>query len=397
MYLPVDLGDQVEKHCGSAPKAAARALYDLDGNLGESYAVATDHWLVLFSKRVGSEFTSQRFPMEEIADMAINDDRAFLYLDIMVAGKKFHLKFSSWDRGDLEQITDLWTEQSGRLAVEGETPIKTASTAPNAPATLSPLTAFCASVHAMIQADGHVDQVELNILQNAVPSRPEIEAGKHYLSQVGQESLLARLREALDSPQRLCLLANLIDVAMADGLLRSKEQRLLDQFREALNISEVDYQSLFDTLRIENQLAVFEEDPSVIADADLSPLAAFVAALYAMIQVDDNADPKELAVLWHLVDDHAATNQGMNFFARGGIEGVLHRVPRSLNHAQQLCLMANLLKVAMIDGVLRSSEQQLLTRFKEATGISDADYEALYDVLLLKNNLSVFASPVGSG
>ncbi len=115
-----------------------------------------------------------------------------------------------------------------------------------------------------------------------------------------------------------------------------------------------------------------------------------------MIHADGNADTHELAILWHLIDDHTATHQGMNFLAARGIEALLKRVTGELNPAQKLCLIANLIKVAMIDGVLRSSEQRLLARFKQAADISDQDYQAIYDVLMLKNNLSVFAPPEGS-
>lgn len=396
MYLPIELGDQIRRDGSGEPQAAVRGLYDIDGNLGESYAVASDRWLTLFSKRVGQPFSSRRLAMEEIDELTIQDDRAFLYLQIKAAGQTFQLKFSTWDRADLEQITALWSEHSGRLAVEGEAHLKTTASSTSAPETLDALTAFCASVHALIQADGHADQVELNILQQAVPDPSLIEQGRRHLERTGVEGLLPQLKAVLNPSQRLCLLANLIEVAMADGVLRSKEQRLLERFQAALEISEPDYQAVFNTLRIGHQLAVFADEGPRSAEHELNPLAAFVAALHAMVQADGAADPKEQAILWHLVDDPVASHQGMNFLATHGSEALLNRLNILLTPSQKLCLLANLIKAAMIDGVLRSAEQRLLDRFREALAISDRDYQAIFDVQMLKNNLSVFALPEGS-
>ena len=397
MYLPIELGDQLRRDGSGEPQAVARGLYDLDGNLGESYVVAGDQWLMLFSKRVGQPFTSRRLGMEEIDELAIQDDRAFLYLQIQAAGQKFHLKFSTWDRADLDKIAALWSEHSGRLAVDGEASVQTSTTPATTLPPLDPLTAFCASVHAIIQADGHVDQVELNNLQNVVRDPSIIEQGRQCLDQAGLAGLLPRLKPTLNHSQKLCLLANLIDVSMADGLLRSKEQQMLERFRAALEINEADFQALFDTLTIENQLAVFVDENRPGTSEALSPLAALVASLHAMIQADGAADPKELNLLRRLIDDPSVSAFGLKFLAAHGIEELLNRLNALLTPPQKLCLLANLLKVAMADGLLRSTEQRLLARFKEATGVSDRDYQALFDVLLLKNNLSVFAPPEDAG
>ena len=51
----------------------------------------------------------------------------------------------------------------------------------------------------------------------------------------------------------------------------------------------------------------------------------------------------------------------------------------------------NLIAVAMADGQLRAAEQEQIVRFRSALGISDAAYDAIFNALMLKNNLSVFA------
>ncbi|MBN2640244.1 MAG: TerB family tellurite resistance protein [Victivallales bacterium] len=61
----------------------------------------------------------------------------------------------------------------------------------------------------------------------------------------------------------------------------------------------------------------------------------------------------------------------------------------SLDSQQSLCFYANMLETAMTDGVLKSEEQQMLRDFGRHMNI-DADAIAkIWDVLLIKNQLSV--------
>lgn len=52
-------------------------------------------------------------------------------------------------------------------------------------------------------------------------------------------------------------------------------------------------------------------------------------------------------------------------------------------------IKGNLGPVAMADGSLRGAEQQLFERFKLAIGMDAAEFQRLFDALLLKNNLAV--------
>lgn len=74
-------------------------------------------------------------------------------------------------------------------------------------------------------------------------------------------------------------------------------------------------------------------------------------------------------------------------------DDLLSQLGAVLDKTQKQCLMANVIAVAMVDGALQGEEQECLQRFKQAMEISPEEYAALYDVLLLKNNLTVLAVP----
>ena len=70
---------------------------------------------------------------------------------------------------------------------------------------------------------------------------------------------LAELRGLLSQDQKLCLLANLVDLAMTDNTIRSTEKSLLHQFRETLGVEENDYDAIFDVLLLRHSVGVFPD------------------------------------------------------------------------------------------------------------------------------------------
>jgi len=53
-------------------------------------------------------------------------------------------------------------------------------------------------------------------------------------------------------------------------------------------------------------------------------------------------------------------------------------------------MMANLVEMAMIDGLVRGKERKLLSQVREAVGVEKENFDAIFEVLMLKNNRSVF-------
>ncbi len=75
MHFPHDLQQQFEDAVGGdAPKAVVRAMYDIKGNLGETYLACNDVVLVLFSKRVGGRHKRHEFALKDIESCYVGDD-----------------------------------------------------------------------------------------------------------------------------------------------------------------------------------------------------------------------------------------------------------------------------------------------------------------------------------
>ena len=116
----------------------------------------------------------------------------------------------------------------------------------------------------------------------------------------------------------------------------------------------------------------------------------FCAALQLLVQVDGTVDPEEQHLANRIIGDPALANQANEWLREHGQDALLTALPKLLDRDQALCLLANLIEIAMVDGLLRSRERELLEAVQKALALTDNDYQAMYDILLIKNNLAVF-------
>lgn len=391
MKLPEEIARRLAGSGGQTSPTAARALYDLEGNLGETWAATDGQTLLLLSKRIGGEPKLTQIPLGAVDDLHVRDDGAFAYLQWQAQGTATKLKFSIWDRHDLDTICAAWANATGNKSCEGTRHLQLDSVGSAHPsaAPLTPLVAFCTAIHGMIRADGQADPVELFVLQTAVHDPDAIAHGRLWLETHGEAELLKHLPGLLNDEQKICLLANAAAVGLEDGLWRTSEQTWLEQLRGALGVSEADFQPVLDVLLIQQSLSVFESDSGALA-GPASPLSLFAASLQAMAEADGGVGQDEQTLLWLLVDEPELASQAAGQLQREGLAGVIRHAGLLLTDPQKHCLLANLLRVAMVDGVLRSREQSLLETFRLGLGVAEGTWQAIHHALLVKNNLTVF-------
>lgn len=89
----------------------------------------------------------------------------------------------------------------------------------------------------MIAADGDIDEDELAILRRIDGPRatPAWDAALKAWKKHGFDECIALVAKFIDRSHVNPLMANLIDIAMADGHLAGDEQKLLEAYMEALS------------------------------------------------------------------------------------------------------------------------------------------------------------------
>lgn len=124
---------------------------------------------------------------------------------------------------------------------------------------LTPKSAFVLSAMTLIAADGQIDEEEIFALRRLVKGDTEAikNAQKVWQANPNLKDLLPLIASALDEKQKEVVIANLIDLAMADGILAGAEKELLTLYLQAFNIGEEKVKPVIDVVALKNNTAVF--------------------------------------------------------------------------------------------------------------------------------------------
>ena len=120
-------------------------------------------------------------------------------------------------------------------------------------------------------------------------------------------------------------------------------------------------------------------------------MIGFCAALCSVAMVDDTAHPAEMRMMQQTIDDSDLVMAGIIYHRAVGSSELLSQLDERFDRKQKLCVLANMMAMAMVDGAIRGAELALLRHAAQTFAINKDDFGALYDVLLLKNNTSIFS------
>ena len=128
---------------------------------------------------------------------------------------------------------------------------------------LTPAIALATSMIYMMASDGEIDDEEINYLAvklYAIGDAEELMSlSQKYSKKQNLEAFQKEANEKLTEDQKFTILANLIDILLADGDADEDEQSLFFSFVEAFGISEDDIQPYIDIISVKNDLASFVE------------------------------------------------------------------------------------------------------------------------------------------
>lgn len=124
----------------------------------------------------------------------------------------------------------------------------------------------------------------------------------------------------------------------------------------------------------------------------LTPQAGLLLSAITMVAIDGDVDDDEVAIIRRL-DGNDKTNDweaAVKTWKTQPLEKCIALAAGSMNGEQQLTAIANLIDIAMADGILAGSEQQLLEAYVEAFDVDTGEIEKIVTVIATKNNKSIF-------
>jgi hypothetical protein len=219
MHVPDELSARITSESKTQPVVGARALYDLDGNLAETHAIATATALWICTRLLGEPYTTTSLPWAEISGFHVKQERVFAHLQWNTQERPYALKFSNWDAPQLDAMCRLWenhthgTTRPSTSSHSDTTEIQppsaiVPSTPPPEPLAVSPVVSslelFCASINTMIEVDDHIDMAELGYLSHRVKKVEAMQRGHAFLQEHGIDAILQVAPEVLDSKLVAC-------------------------------------------------------------------------------------------------------------------------------------------------------------------------------------------------
>ena len=125
---------------------------------------------------------------------------------------------------------------------------------------------------------------------------------------------------------------------------------------------------------------------------EITPRRALTISLIYCMGADGEIDPEEVGHLLSVMGRSATRDElerCMRHARATPPEQFLTEAAPKLNDAQRLCILLNMVDSAMADGVAEQGERDLIARYQQAFGISDAALEPYFRALIAKNERTV--------
>ncbi|ALC50538.1 TerB family tellurite resistance protein [Bacillus thuringiensis] len=137
----------------------------------------------------------------------------------------------------------------------------------------------------------------------------------------------------------------------------------------------------------------------------MEPHFAFATSLLYMMGADGEYDNEELGQLLSVL---GGKNKGGTIYVGGNNDDLLEKAIKyvrknsldtflkeaapSLTDAQKMCILVNLIDSSLSDGEAEREEQMMFGKFLQAFDISEERFKPFFEVIVLKNDRSVFTN-----
>lgn len=140
--------------------------------------------------------------------------------------------------------------------------------------------------------------------------------------------------------------------------------------------------------------SMFKSDTPV----EMTPPMAFASSMLYCMAADGEMDQEEIAHLvsiigadiGRVVDPRRLIDESFKYVRRTPVEQFLAEVAPKLSREQKICILLNMIDSIMADGQAEQAEQQLFSRFMQAFGIPEQEFQGHFSVLIAKNNRAIF-------
>ena len=263
-FLPTKIKEQVKTLVADkVPISLARSSTTLDGAAGESYVLGYEDKLIVFSRKLGqNDYTSISGDFgKDIGLVKVRKEGVNTFLDTEIGGKQYSLKFSSFEEKSLNPIAAKWQNASsgGGTGVTAES-VPSEKTAPASDSSsdgkLSLTAGLAVGLMFVAAVDDEVAPEEDQYITYTFNNDQALlrSALSYYKSHSFDEFLIAV--SYMNQEQKLCYVANMMELGMSDGVLHRSEMKFIRQFCDYMEVTDEEYDTIKQILLIKNKLSI---------------------------------------------------------------------------------------------------------------------------------------------
>ncbi|WP_433773512.1 TerB family tellurite resistance protein [Bacillus wiedmannii] len=137
----------------------------------------------------------------------------------------------------------------------------------------------------------------------------------------------------------------------------------------------------------------------------MEPHFAFATSLLYMMGADGEYDNEELGQLLSVLggknkggtiyvggNNDDLLEKAIKYIRKNSLDTFLKEAAPALTDAQKMCILVNLIDSSLSDGEAEREEQVMFGKFLQAFDISEERFKPFFEVIVLKNDRSVFTN-----
>ena len=259
---------------------------------------------------------------------------------------------------------------------------------PDEPIELTPFLSLAAALLYMLMADGEIDDHESSQLQAVIGGNQDVlELAYEYVETVSLDQFLNDALPVLSNEDKLCILCNLCDCLLADGVCQAVEEELFQKICGSFGYSKKSFSPYYSAIALKNEKSLLGPyEPTQIDENLITPHFAMAASLIYMMSADGDIAEEEIGQLQVVIGEFENLQAvAMKYVRSVKMNQFCSDANNVLNADQKLLILANVCDSMMSDGVVADIEKRLFENMLEAFDVTEKQFSSYYAPLEIKN------------
>jgi len=256
------------------------------------------------------------------------------------------------------------------------------------PKGLTPHIVLIASLLYMMSTDGDLAPEEISRLQESVGTdKDAITKARTYIKKNKFDTFLSDSCDVLDKPSQLCILANVYECMLADGVVQKAETKLFQKIQKAYGFNDKTFLKIASVLDTKSNNKLLGSYSSEAAQKhQLTPHMILAASILFMMSADGEVSEEEIGQLSAVVNPYEGLQAAaMSYVEKVSLKEFISGAQNILNAEQRLYVLLNLCDSMLADGVADAREVAIFNQFLEVFGFSEHAFKPHYSVIYIKN------------